>query len=401
MPESLFKSLRVGKVIPLALLLVAFAGHIIILRAALQDGGSPLFYDSDVIKDKGCDFYALYVAGDNLRKGRSVYEYESHSAKTPCHFSFRYLPTAALIGAPLSILPPKAAYVAWVAGLEFCLLTCLMLVWFLAGRKMSAFVPLAALWLLYTPMYLEFRMGQFNLAQAFFVLMAAASLRLLSGRGFATWMAASFIWKHNTIIAAPSLIRRKKHSPLIVAAVLIAVLGGWHFVKFPGSLQAFSENFSLQGTGATHGFTRGNLGLCMFVKVLAQKHFAPYFIYAIYGFVFALGLAATQRKKSPDLAVQLCLWLALAVLAYKHTWEHHYVMALPLLTLIGLSGRGIFFWIAAALLALPTPYYFFRGDWMFNEMLIYHAWKPAGLMIAIALAVFGSNKKLLKQKAVK
>ena len=389
MPLEFFKSLGARKVASLLCLLVAFAGHIIILRAALQDVGSPLFFDSDVIAKKGCDFYALYVAGDNLRHGRSVYDSGAGTAKTECYFSFRYLPTAAVIGAPFSVLPPKLAYLAWIVVIESCFAACLMMVWFLSDRKMSVFTPLACLWLLYTPMYLELRLGQFSLLQAFFILTAAASLRLLSGRGYATWVTASLLWKHNTILAAPSLLRQKKFQPLIAAAVLIALAGGWHFIKYPGSLSEFLSNFRLEGVGAEDGFTRGNLGLSMLVGVIAGKSFTPLMAQALFFIVIALGLFITMRKKSPDLAMQLCLWLALALLAYKHTWEHHYVMALPLLTLIGIKRRGVLFWIAAALCALPTPYYFFRGDWLFTEQLIYHAWKVAGLITAVALGVFG------------
>jgi len=389
--ENIFKSTGVRKVASLALLLAAFAGHLIILSAALQDESSPLFFDSDVIAKKGCDFYALYVAGDNLRRGRSVYEQGPDTVETPCIFGFRYLPTAAIIGAPLSILPPKLAYLAWVGVIELCLCACLLIVWFLADRKLAVFAPLACLWLLYTPMYLELRLGQFNLIQAFFVLMAAASLRRLSGHGFATWMAASLCWKHNTILAAPSLIKERKWWPLIIAAVLIALTSIPHFVAFQGSFHEFLANLRLEGVGAEHGFTRGNLGLAMLVGIVAGEAFAPFMVGFVFFSVVGIGLVLTLRKKGPDLAMQLCLWLALALLAYKHTWEHHFIMALPLLTLLGLSRRGVLFWIAAAFCALPTPYYFFRGDWIFSEQIIYHGWKIAGLALAIALGAIHSQ----------
>ncbi len=56
---------------------------------------------------------------------------------------------------------------------------------------------------------------------------------------------------------------------------------------------------------------------------------------------------------SLDLLALIWLWW---FFAYLDTWEHHYVMLLPLLALLGATGRlaGIHWWIPALLCALPS-----------------------------------------------
>ena len=61
--------MRRTKTTPILVLAAALAAHVLILCSAPALQGSPFFFDSEVISGTGCDFFALYVAGDNLRHG--------------------------------------------------------------------------------------------------------------------------------------------------------------------------------------------------------------------------------------------------------------------------------------------------------------------------------------------
>jgi len=377
--------MRRTKTTPILVLAAALAAHVLILCSAPASRGSPFFFDSEVISGTGCDFFALYVAGDNLRHGRSVYEHEADSAPTPCHFSFRYLPAAAAVGVPFSFLSPRAAYGAWIVLLELLLFVGLYCTWLLTRKKLAVFAPLAALWLCFTPLYLELRLGQFNLVQAVLVMVAATAARLGSGGISDGAFTASLCFKLNTWIAAPSLLKARRYRPLLFASAILLLTSVPHFMVFPGSLEGFISNLQIEGVGEAFGFTKGNLGAGMLLGVFAGDAFSPWMLRALFVAVFAAGLVVTMRSRRMDLAEQLVFWLAISLLAYKHTWEHHYVMVLPALTFLGIKKRTLGFWLAAAVLAMPTPYFFFRGEWLFWQQVVYHAWKPAALLVLVVM----------------
>ena len=361
----------------------AVAAHLVILSYALAPRGSQLFFDSDVTTaDRaGCDFYALYVAGYNLRHGQSVYD--ERDDLTPCRYSFRYLPVAAALGVPFSFLAPVTAYRLWLVMIELSVTAGLYCTWILSQRKLDAFAPLAVVWLCASPVYLELRLGQYSLLQAALVMIAATAARTGASKSFTASLAASLCFKLNSWLALPSVLRARKFLPLFLAAIILLVTSVPHFLTFPSSLQDFLSNLRVEGVAADQGFTRGNLGLSMLIGAIMDNSFTPAMVQIVFLSCFAAGCAATLYKSRMDLSEQLVFWLALSLLAYKHTWEHHYVMALPALTFLGLRARGVAFWIVAALIVLPTPYYFFIGDWLPWRTLVYHAWKPTALTILL------------------
>ncbi|MCA9269061.1 MAG: DUF2029 domain-containing protein [Planctomycetales bacterium] len=344
-----------------------------------------------MIAETGCDFYALYEAGYNVRHGFSVYEHDPSRVATPCHYSFRYWPSAALVGVPLSFLSPGVAYAAWIALIELALFACLGAMYLLCDRRLTAFAPVAASWLMFSPLFLEWRLGQYSLMQAALVTFAAFAYRTERPRAAAASFAASLVWKLNTWIAAPALIRARRFAPLIVAAIVLLVTGVPHFMRNAGSLQAFLANLSVDGVGDENGFTRGNLGLAMLLKLLIGESFAPWMVQALFAACIGVGVVVTWRARHLDLAEQLTFWLALSLAAYRHTWEHHYVMALPALGMLLMRRRDAIVYLVAALLALPTPYHLFRGDWTASHELVYHAVKPVALLALLVLIV-GTKK---------
>ncbi|MCZ7586286.1 MAG: DUF2029 domain-containing protein [Deltaproteobacteria bacterium] len=375
--------MRRSSAILVLLFVAALAAHGGLVYAALAKPGSSVFFDAEVVRGRGCDFYALYTAGHNLRHGRSVYDEGPAAVKTPCRFGFRYLPVAAAAGVPLSFLSPRAAYKTWILLIELAFVAGLYCVWLLARKNASAFVPLAAVWLVFTPMYLELRLGQYSLVQAVLVTIAATAYRSGANRLGTGFFTASLCFKLNTWLAAPALLRERRKEPLLIGAAILAATSIPHFLIFPDSIASFVGNLGTASVSAAHGFTRGNLSLSMLAGIVWPRAFSATVVNAIFVLVVAAGCVTALRSKKMDLADQLAFWLALSLLAYKHTWEHHYVMALPLITLLALRGRTIAFWIGTALLAMPTPYYFFRGSWTPFEQFVHHGQKPIGLIILL------------------
>src|SRR3972149_1646029 len=128
----------------------------------------PYFFDATVLSGgRGLDFYAVYQAGYNARHGADVYE--SDPAKiaiaVPYFTPYRYLPIVAYTaGAALSLFSPLTAYKSWGVVVELTLLLCVFIT-YRRVRDRDLFARLAAMWLCFTPYYLELFMGQFSLVQ--------------------------------------------------------------------------------------------------------------------------------------------------------------------------------------------------------------------------------------------
>ena len=96
--------------------------HIVLLLNAMgeQPGGGPrphsfaqLYHDVAFTRGPAADFFALYHAGVNARRGVSVFEARENPPVTPYYYPYRYLPfTAITIGRLAATLPPATAWKA-------------------------------------------------------------------------------------------------------------------------------------------------------------------------------------------------------------------------------------------------------------------------------------------------
>ena len=362
----------------------------------------PYFFDATVLSGgRGLDFYSLYQAGYNARHGADIYEGDPAKAPIVVPYStpYRYLPPAAYtVGAALSLVSPLTAFKAWVVVVELTLLLCVGLtVWHTRARP-NLGVRLAAMWLVFTPYYLELFMGQFSFIQAaliFGMLLAAlgAGRRrpILAQAGAAlpvqfdvAWV-ASLLWKTNTVLFAPVYVRLWRWRPLLAGAALGAALTLPYFVVFPAHWRDLLANNVGQ---SVRGHELGNLGLRQLVfELLALADAGPRLQSLaqalVIVIVLAVALALTFRRRPPPLVALLSLWLAGFFLISPQVWEHHYVMLLPGLVVAYWQRPG---WLTAGfwlLLALPTPFGFTALQPMVaaNHDLRAFAIEPAGPLI--------------------
>jgi hypothetical protein len=390
-----------------ALLVIAIAVHLAILLSWRIGFLNPLFFDATVTwGHRGWDFYALYQAGHNVLTGYSAYESDGTIIDVVIpggtYTPFRYLPLSAYtLGALLNALSPLWAYRAWVAFTELVLLGCVLLTW-RATRDPDQRVRLVAMWLCYTPYYLELYMGQFSFVQGALVfVMLLYALRGELGFGFdLTWI-GSVIWKQYTALLLPLFARLRRWRALILLVLAVLVTSVPYFALVPGSLAAFLRNFEAEQPW----FQLGNLGLRQLVfdvmwsvgdvsgVTISERAYADAgrIVVVLFG---GLSLALLALDRRPDPLLHICLWVSAYFLIYHHIWEHHYVMALPLLVALALRCESRWLWILYLLLALPTPFYLIDPHGrvaVFDAMrwtpirplwqdIVYHASKPLPLL---------------------
>ena len=173
---------------------------------------------------QGIDFNALYVQGKNIVKGESIYtpfdelvgdkprdvdiedvNYfnlpESTLEKNAPHLlpHYRYLPAAALVGTPFSLLPFNYAYNAWIVIHELLILFALYLL-YKSTRNRTLSFTLGGMLLWFAPYYVELSQGQFSWPQAFLMLLCIYHLECGTAK-WAFWSyIASVLWKLSTLI---------------------------------------------------------------------------------------------------------------------------------------------------------------------------------------------------------
>jgi len=160
------------------LLVLAVVLHVSLLLSWRLGFWNPFTFDSVATRgERGWDFFALYQAGHNVLTGVSAYESANDAIEVvvPRYTPFRYLPVSAYtVGVALNALPPLWAFRLWVALTEALLLGCAALSWRLAPDRRRGAV-MVAMWLCFTPFYLEIYLGQFNVVQAALVLLMMAA----------------------------------------------------------------------------------------------------------------------------------------------------------------------------------------------------------------------------------
>jgi hypothetical protein len=174
----------------------------------------------------------------------------------------------------------------------------------------------------------------------------------------------SVLWKQNTALFAPLMLRLRRWRALLLLALLVALTSLPYFALYPGSLDAFLWNFR----GEPPWFQLGNLGFRQLVfdamwslgdvwgVELPQAAYVGA-QWAVVVLVLALPFALLLVDRRLDVTLHLSLWMATYFLIYHHVWEHHYVMLLPVLVALMVRRESGLLWALYLLLALPTPFY--------------------------------------------
>lgn len=345
------------------LLAAAILVHLTMLAAWRKPFLAPLFFDVTVTSGTyGWDFNALYEAGANFLHGVDVYNTTpgERVEAAPYFTPFRYLPVPAYtVGAALNLLPLDLAYKGWVAFVEVVLLACVYVTWKLVQDR-DLFARLAAMWLAFTPFYVELMFGQFSFVQG--ALVFAMMVLALRGtrpdwRFDAAWI-ASVLWKLNTALFVPLVVRLQRWRGLALLVVLVYVTTIPYFAAFPQGLPSFRSNF----TTAVTGHELGNHGLrqLAYETVLALRPDLTGGGQTLQGLILGgfvlVSLVLTFADPEPDIPDQLCLWMTTFFLISPQVWEHHYTMLLPVLVVLYWRTRSPWVAVCYVLLALPTPF---------------------------------------------
>ena len=328
-----------------------------------------LYHDVAFTRGPGADFFALYHAGVNARRGVSVFEAKEIPAVTPYYYPYRYLPfTAATLGKLAATLPPAAAWQTWLLATELVLLALV-----LATRRAfgGATLRLAAtaILLLSAPYWLELYLGQFTFVATALTCLAVLRLGARAEMTVPTLLlTAGSLLKVFPLVVLPALLRPR---PARVAAVVtVAVVAGVNlplFLSESGSVDAFwSKNF----LGEPVGLDAGNHGLLYVAYLLGEMvwggwHLPTWGAVTILWRLAILGVTTAIVLRSPAARVETASALLLIAhfVSYFQVWEHHMSGAIVagILLCAGLERSGARHMIPMALvgtaaLALPTPF---------------------------------------------
>ncbi len=380
---------------------IAVIFHIVLVAGAAFGWFDDFFHGTHYTANHGLDLKALYQAGEDLAKGDPIYKIPPYEeGYTP----YRYLPIGAAIGIGLSRLSFEHAYIVWFILLEvFMLISLVHLRSYLISDE--DFYIALSMYLFFTPFYVELFMGQYSLIQATFILLMLTQLYSnRPGTGYSYWI-ASVLWKLNTFLALPVLIKYGKWKPVLWAVgltLLSLIIYGIIFGK--NVFYFFGINFRAPAI-----YQEGNLGLRMLwdsiiLHVFGLGHPAEgggTYVLSTGGKILSMllpigvliacfhALFKARKGKFIDL---ICLWIAAYFLLYTDIWEHHYIMLLPILVVQYSRKHWPLILICYLFVAVPTTFAFSgnipliyipgnENDASLWSILLHHALKPIPTLI--------------------
>ena len=276
----------------------------------------------------------------------------------------------------------------------------------------------SAMWLLFTPFYLELYMGQFSFFMITLVFWSLYFWR--SGRektGDALWI-LSLLAKSFSALFGAVLVRQKRWGALAVGVAATLALTAPYFVWKP---ESFREFWDWNVGGLNPFMIGGNQGVAALTAAMVVRakglwpHVTAYppppdiaaliarsagsydpWLTALALIAVAVGLYVNFKAPGGDPGPLVLFWIVTYFVFFKTVWEHQYVMMLPVFALMYLSpdyfrGRAAIplwaFWTAFVVIALPTPVLFLHpgfGEhaldpeyaWTALQSLTWHAGKP-------------------------
>jgi len=367
------------------------------------------FHDTDRVP-RGLDYFSIYQSGRNFLNGTSVYygvrvhRLGDNALVVPYFSGFRYLPVyACTFGVLLNLLPPWQSYWAWIFLVELLLLFNISLLRYLPLSTNNKTL-LAALWLGYSPYYIELHIGQQSMITVTLLHLAIIFHVTNNRRLRELSYVASVLWKINTILFIPIWLKLKKFKTILLLFVLTIVFSFPYFFLVEGSFQEFISYFH-------HKFIAigpNSLGFWSLAATILQRaEISHHSIRSILGIwtigILSIASLATLIPRRINFLSALGMWICVYFLTYQYVWEHHYVMLLPVFTIVllvrGLRIPGIIAWFFCA---LPTPYIFFnlpgtmmpQMKWTFLQDIFYHSTKilPVAVLFCLFIADLIKNR---------
>jgi hypothetical protein len=393
--------------------IIAVLFHLAMLGSLRYHYLNPLFVTATHSEGQAGDFFGIYQAGVYAQEDKDIYTDPLLDEETivPYGYFYRYLPFVAFtFSAALSQLPPWEAYWLWVFFTELVLIVCILLTKRLT-HSISAFLVAAALWLGFSPYYIELYMGQFTFltaALAFFaVYLLMRSRPFLCGL---SWI-SSILIKHYTILLIPMLLRFRRFKTVLLGVIALAGASiPYFYFKDVGWSSFLHTNFQPH-LDVFHG----NYGVLAFVMVL-KNWLIPnpsYVVFQVAGFDFTitrililgvmaistlLAVQATFGRKSVEPVEAFAVWTILYFFVYKEVWEYHFVALMPVMVLLYIVTYNRFILLSYLWLAIPTPSVFYDVPtaqntdliWPVYIQIVHHGFKVAPLVL-LFLWVVGGN----------
>ena len=405
------------------LLIAALLVHAVFVASLVHPDHflNPLFPEGahNLEEGQGSDFFAFYQAGRYVLDGEDIYRrpMEDPERVVPYGYFYRYLPFVAYtLGVASNALSPWAAYWSWIAIVELILALTI-----LATRRLvddtTLFGYLAAMWLMFTPFYIEQYMGQltFVMSALIFVFALARARGRLAAFDW-SWILSVLI-KHVTILYVPILVRTRRMRPIVLAVLLLVASTVPYFLLRPADTGQFGhDNFSFN----LYPYA-GNLGALALVMVL-KDHFFPaasqplvhagplmlsitrLLLLAVMAVPTLWALWTTFRRRPFDFVESLGLWTMVYFFVFREVWEYHYVLLLPVLVLFYAKTRARVLWVIYGLLAAPTLFvlYDVPGDspeasWTAFEHVLNHSFKIVPLVWLFVWVGLGCYRRHLKR----
>lgn len=383
------------------------------------DAGSllaPLAFDSgfNFRLRPGADFFAIYEAGLRARSGDDPYSAGLEDPRrAPYATQFRYpVVTAYWLGAPLSVLPPLAAYAMWIAACVAMLLANFLLC---VGRAREHVGVLALIWFAWFPVLPELHMGQFTLFLATLMLWGADALIARRRFAGAPW-ALAVLLKVYPLAWAP-VVWREGRRRAVIATVLVLALSVIATLRyFPKGTEVGVVRVGVLGSviAKLHQPYAGAQGLQSAINAtcwkLSGRGFAEgtpdppvpnltdptlilsLLMIAVYS-AFALWAICGWWRDRDGIRLRALLgylWLAWFI-AYRDNWEHHYVLVQALtafLVVQKLASIRQAAWVWA-LAGTPSLWYVWHKLWAgggaVSEIagLVYFIQRPCGLAVLL------------------
>ncbi|PVG82907.1 hypothetical protein DDE18_11205 [Nocardioides gansuensis] len=261
----------------------------------------------------------VYLAGvRRMWDGHSLY------GQPPGDLPFTYPPFAALVLAPLALLPTWVAYAVWSA------VSCAALVAIgraagLSGRRWWL-VPAA---LALEPVWMTLHFGQVNLVLAALVI-ADLVHRDHRGRGIATGVAAGI--KLTPLVFLAFLVVTRQWRTLRAAAAAFAATVSLPFLVVPGEAARFWTDVLPDASRIGAPWYAANQGVMGVLARLGHDETWVRPVWLVLATATALGALALSRglwTRGDGVAAVAATGLA-GLLASPVSWSHHWVWVVPL-----------------------------------------------------------------------
>lgn len=405
------------------LLIVALAVHALFIASLVEPGHflNPLFPEGthNLEEGQGSDFFAFYQAGRYVLDGKDIYTrpMDDPERVVPYGYFYRYLPfTAFTLGVAANALPPWPAYWIWIVIVELILGLTIV-----ATRRLvddpTLFGYLAAMWLMFTPFYIEQYMGQLTFVMSALIF-AFAMARARGNLAAFDWSwILSVLVKHVTILYVPIFARTRRLKPVFIAALLLAATTvPYYLLRATDTGQFGHDNFDL----SLYPYP-GNFGALALVMVIKDRllpaasgplfHIGPLMMSATRLAVLAVmavptlwALWITFRRRAFDFVESLALWTAVYFFVFREVWEYHYVLLLPVVVLLYAKTRARVLWWIYGLLAAPTLFVLYdapgpspEASWSTFEHVLNHSFKVVPLVWLFVWVGLGCYRRHLKR----